>query len=694
MTRTFWELVEDLEDAVAVNNRKEMASILEAATELVEQERGEVAAVRRSFLEDFCARAGLADILEGIRSGAMTKTLPQEAIAPGMPLPPITPEGRAGVSLVSCCMNRESNLVKALDSWLACPEVSEIVIVDWSSARPVRDVLDQAGIGDPRIRVARVEGESRWILSFAFNTGFRLATCERILKVDADIVVSPGFFSRNKLKPGHFIAGNWRIVEEEQAYVNGFFLAWKADLAAVAGFNEYITTYGWDDDDLYDRLIGVGRIRQDISGNTIHHLPHSDAERLGDKVTDRSSALEELTHNPMHKIRQNRLLSYIMPVWDCSHTLLPLQVESVNGPDVTLRRCGPLPHPVPPHVQADVHFYAMQEMASWRLGRGIWALDRSQLSELLERPFSEITEDDIAAVRGAASRVSAPNLALGQERLFIDAQHGLGNRMRAIASAAILADKSGRELVIVWQPDEHCDCRFSDLFEYDGAVIEESFVERAGAQGCRLYNYMEVEEGALKDAEIDLSAGCDIYARSAYVLNSALSSWEDENRFLRSLRPVRAVRDLVASVRHPNDVSAHVRMAGGPAYEHLPYESRENWTDEGHAEIARWREKSHFSGFMKRIDCLFDEGRAERIFLAADTPEAYAAFRDRYGDRLAALERGLYDRSAEQLRYALADAILLGQSPLLLGSTWSSFSELAMRLAPKEMTVEMSGKDF
>ena len=39
-----------------------------------------------------------------------------------------------------------------------------------------------------------LEGEPRWILSYAFNIGFRAASCRQILKCDADIVVDPRFF--------------------------------------------------------------------------------------------------------------------------------------------------------------------------------------------------------------------------------------------------------------------------------------------------------------------------------------------------------------------------------------------------------------------------------------------------------------------------------------------------------------------
>src|SRR5690606_23340583 len=88
-----------------------------------------------------------------------------------------------------------------------------------------------------------------------------------------------------------------------------------------------------------------------------------------------------------------------------------------------------------------------------------------------------------------------------KRRVYIDAQHGLGNRLRAIASAAAIAQKSGRELIIVWEPDHHCECDFHDLFEYSGPVLRKSLLQEANQTMC-VYNYMEIEPGACKDAEI------------------------------------------------------------------------------------------------------------------------------------------------------------------------------------------------
>jgi len=97
---------------------------------------------------------------------------------------------------------------------------------------------------------------------------------------------------------------------------------------------------------------------------------------------------------------------------------------------------------------------------------------------------------------------------------------------------------------------------------------------------------------------------------------------------------------------------------------------------------------------MACIDNMLTQGKINTIFLAADKPETYKRFVAKYHDKVSWLDRNVYDRSMMQLRFALADAILLSRSQLLLGSTWSSFTELAQRLAVGRLSVKMSGKDF
>ncbi len=738
----------------------------------------------------------------------LTATTPATTLPPAFAghvdrLAPLTAAGHSGISVVTCSMNRTENLIKAIPSWLANPEISEVMIVDWSSRQPVEQDLSRAGIADPRIRILRVDGEPRWILSYAFNAGFRASACDRILKVDADIILSPDFFRRNHVGQTSFIAGNWRTTSEDQAHVNGFFFVSRHALHQVGGFNEHITTYGWDDDDIYDRMTLFGLRRRDVAPGTIFHLDHDDEERLGE--TDQSGHLSvgtNLASGTKFMIRRNRYLATVMPQWDGGSIPLPFRVVSQSPGLLTVKRESWVPSAVPGHIQAAARSHALTELLAWRLGRRVLELEPAKVELLLARDNRAVSAVDVevaiaaphllatgdgrylvldlagdllsgalhpqglavaftgligaARTRGlipvlrgpytalpfqaphclkdialipsweplhALQRLTADSLFVGQPaagydygvdltfdvltnlslsvpavvlrraKLFIDAQHGLGNRLRALGSAAAIAQASDRELVIVWQPDDHCDGRITDLFDYDGAVIEDRFVEIA-AETCDVYNYMPNEPGSEKDALIRLDTDKDIYARAAFVLNNPHSDWVSENRFLQSLTPIEQVRDLVRSVRHPNDLSAHVRMEAGAGLDHNSYDRPENWLPEDHALIHAWRAKSHFSHFLNRIDALIAQGRAERIFLAADLPGTYAEFQHHYGDRLAWLPRSLYDRSSEQLHYALADAILLSRAPLLLGSTWSSFSELAMRLAPEAIAVEMSGKDF
>ncbi len=631
-------------------------------------------------------------------------------------LQPFSHRGLPGVSLVTCCRNRSENLKKALPSWLALADVSEIVIVDWSSDTPVRRDLKPFIHADSRIRIVRVEEEQAWILTYAYNAGFRCASHACILKADADIVIAPDFFDKNHLPAGQFLAGNWRNVSEAQAHTNGFFLACKADLADVGGFNEFITSYGWDDDDLYGRLAAAGLKRSEIDPDTICHIPHDDEARSEVFTTHQSadalSAGDRLRKSSQYQIRRNYYTAALMPTWSRQHQMVDFSVTSKQDGHVTLQRLDRRSNEVPLNVQKDADYFALKDIVRWtyadpaRLGRSAFVSLMAQDFGDFERIIQTLPKQPVrdwlyrrfrwqwVQPPIADTALQKPSVNVPRAKLYIDAQHGLGNRLRAIASGAAIARATERELVIIWEPDAHCECHFGDLFDYEGAVMARSFAGMAAAGGMDFVTYMEVEANSRKDKPIRLREGADFYARTAYVLNSPDSDQQVENDFLQRLKPVQAVQELVSSVRSPNDVAVHVRMVGGEGFEHLPYEMPGNWKKSSHNKITRWRRKSHFSSFMARIDRLDEEGRAERIFLAADKAEAYDEFRRRYGHRVACLPRQLYDRSTEQLRYALADALLLGRAPLLLGSTWSSFTELAQRLSAQQMYVETSGRDF
>ncbi len=340
-------------------------------------------------------------------------------------------------------------------------------------------------------------------------------------------------------------------------------------------------------------------------------------------------------------------------------------------------------------------FEAMPQIApDPALVRGLWPATLADMARKRPLPHAKLGFDRAFLADHARLSAEGPVILRRRPKLFIDAQHGLGNRLRAMASAAAIAEATGRELIVIWQADAHCGCAYDDLFRRGGAVLSEGFAAEAPGFGITLYNYMEVEPGSAKDAPILLGGLGDAYLRSAYPLVHPASTWETENRALARFVPNEVVMDLVHRGGPPPALSVHIRMEGGRGAEHLAYESAENWTAEAHRDIDHWRRRSHYSYFLARIDQLVAEGRADSIFLATDTPEVQDRLAQRYGARLATLSRPATDRSVVAMAHALADALLLSRAPRLLGSTWSSFTELAARLAQQPIEVELSGRDF
>ncbi|MQM29853.1 MAG: hypothetical protein CRU78_04580 [Candidatus Accumulibacter phosphatis] len=794
-----------------ISERKDHKAFLFGVTELIHLARSRRKDEAAALLDDLNGRLltlapdfaerqqqVLQKIQAHYRLVATAMTSQQSA---AIPVDELVKAVRPGVSLVTCCMNRSENLLKALRSWIECPEISEIIIVDWSSTLSVHDEIVAAGFVDKRIIVARVDGQSRWILSYAFNFGFRIASFDKILKTDADIVISSQFFAENVLRENTFLSGDWRTAEKGQEHINGFFFVHRADLMSIKGFNEYITTYGWDDDDIYFRLEQHGFNRVRISTNGVYHIPHGDAQRVGERDAS-STALDELRAYTGTKIMGNRFLAAAMPMWGKERFFLPMEIVRRSAGYFEAWQMGESYHQVPEHIRADVEYYGMATALSWTTELSAYHITKENLYALLaarsavaditradvrlascsQAPVSwyrnvlflffddqvgelaqkaiisqvldhshihrytvfvepgvfwlskmgcaqesvdnllpipamfathQLHEAEASALRALPKAFSA-NAAFcvrlsgaevskilvpseighvaRRDKIYIHVQHGLGNRLRALASATAIARQSDRDLVLIWTPDNHCECRIEDLFEYHGEVlVNEKHLDLSTAD-C--FSYMEIESGSCKDKYIPLVSGRDLYIRSAYVINNELSSWEKENAVLRELKPVAAVQKLIDSVAASGRVGLHVRMEGSAGTDHNSYDHEDNWLPESHKELNLWRGRSHYDSFIARIEKMISEDGSRRFFLAADTPEGYHALAERYPDRLVYLRRTVFDRSIDQLRYALADAVLLSRCQYLLGSTWSSFSELAQRLSTTIVRVEMSGVDF
>jgi hypothetical protein len=197
----------------------------------------------------------------------------------------------AEITIVTACMNRAANLARVLPSWLALAP-REIIVCDWGSATPL--TLDELGVAEEHraaIRILRCEAE-RWILSWAFNEALNTVTTPYTLKLDCDHLISGDFAARNQCGRFQFTRGHWRSnSEREQSFVNGAFMACSELLREVGYFDERITTYGWDDSDLYARLYDRASASFILAPGTVTHVDQAEDERTAHQKTTLESVL-------------------------------------------------------------------------------------------------------------------------------------------------------------------------------------------------------------------------------------------------------------------------------------------------------------------------------------------------------------------------------------------------------------------
>lgn len=165
------------------------------------------------------------------------------------------------LSVVVACRNRDT-AVRVVQAARATFLHAEIVVVDWDS-RP-----GYAPTGDDVVRVIE---QNKWNLAQAYNVAFRRATRAHVLKIDCDTHVTCRPLLN--LRPGTFATGSWRA--KSSVHLNGLLVARRADLLAVHGYDERLERYGWDDTDLYERLVKNRGLRQNALNVTcFRHLDH------------------------------------------------------------------------------------------------------------------------------------------------------------------------------------------------------------------------------------------------------------------------------------------------------------------------------------------------------------------------------------------------------------------------------------
>jgi hypothetical protein len=242
--------------------------------------------------------------------------------------------------------------------------------------------------------------------------------------------------------------------------------------------------------------------------------------------------------------------------------------------------------------------------------------------------------------------------------LHLKPRLGLANRMRALASGMWMAERLALRLVLSWEDDAGLACPFQALFSN---VLDRDARALGGLSTAPLRDPRFVDPDLRDDHDVVEIASCQPFSHDPAVEAYSDEFWTAVRPYLLALTPVEEVQRRVAALAasfEDTTLGVHVRWDG----QHFKYTTAEM--------------------FFPEIDAILEREPATRIFLASDSPAAIERFRERYRGAVLTLDgpgrpgpRRRDDVAA--LRDALADLLLLLRTRRLLGTFYSSFTELA-----------------
>jgi len=542
------------------------------------------------------------------------------------------------ITVLCAVKNRTANLITAAGSWLARPEISQIVIVDWGS----EDLISELPLfcSNSSIQVVRAEAKG-WHLSAALNRGLTEITDGWVLKADADHVLRKAFFSRVRQEQGSFYRGFWADHLPRNAGLNGLCYVPAEDLRTVGGWDERIQTYGWEDTDLYHRLTAVGLRQRFLPLNTASHLTHpKPQERAQRKIHNRTST------------EINRRATEARPVW-------PL--DKAGQP-----RLGPLVDT----ESRDSFLKARAEVKRYR-----W---------LFQVPW-EWGHRTLRAMRKVGRR-GKKILGLAVEKnLVLVPAHGLGNRLRAIASAQALCLRKDWNLTVVWLKDDHMRAELTDLIEYKGKVISDPdyLLELATSRNVKFQNFVG-NNPRVALVRFPWFRNVHVVRSSRSLHNGAKSRLPDLSSLRRYIVTAEVEESCSKLSGESFDLGIHIRTGAEVFKAHSTYEKRsQNWSVGDSELLMRARKASGPQAFLEHLRALepqislISKGTA---LICADLHQAGQEVGEYLTDLGWQVTYGNNEsaRSKEAVVRALGDAVALSRTGFFIGSHYSAFTDLVV----------------
>ena len=192
------------------------------------------------------------------------------------------------LSAIVVVKNRSRQLKISIQSWLMQDDIKEIVIVDCDSNDLDKEYFKEIS---QKIKIIKSK-DPEFHYTRALNIGINNAEFDHVVKLDVDHIINP-YFSLNQWVEldwqNEFITGSTHKSDDLKdlgmlTYLNSFLIIKKQHLLDVGGYDTNLVGYGWESNDLKNRLILDQKLIKKLIPITdnfvpVYHNPHTNHHR-------------------------------------------------------------------------------------------------------------------------------------------------------------------------------------------------------------------------------------------------------------------------------------------------------------------------------------------------------------------------------------------------------------------------------
>jgi len=261
--------------------------------------------------------------------------------------------------------------------------------------------------------------------------------------------------------------------------------------------------------------------------------------------------------------------------------------------------------------------------------------------------------------------------------LTLAPRNGLANRIRAVGSGLELARMLNFRLHLIWSLDYHLNCPYEKLFQPYPEILDvenynnsnenlEVRIEQSGLYDRIILN-KEVKAMKLEGFDFKELAG----HRSLFISSGAAFLRKTPNWKFRPEKSLEKIIEDITGSYPKHTIGVHIRRG----------DNTESITH------------SPLHGFINGMRSEVSADPDVSFFLATDSTEEEENIRQEFPGRIITFPKNSLDRNDPiAIREAMVDLLCLSKTSKIIGSYWSSFSQLAAKIGKIQLTEIREGK--